>query len=288
MAEADLAKTAVRTMKLLEALASEGSLGITDLSAAVGLHKSTSYRLVNTLRELGYVRQDPATERYSLTLRLFELGSMVLSRLELWQEARPIIERLSKDTRETVHLATLDRGEVVYLDKVESTQTLRVAMMSRVGMTAPTYCTGVGKILLAFAPQDQLEAVISDMTFEQFTENTITDKDLLRRELATIRQNGYAIDDEEHERGVRCVAAPIHDWNGEVAAALSISVPTVRMTNADVPAYREKVLAAATEIHRRLGGTQAPEVQTTRSEAAKTEVGTHAKEPTKDRAGGNA
>lgn len=254
MDEANRAKTAVRTMKLIEVLAAEGSLGITNLSRAVGLHNSTTHRLVNTLRELGYVRQDPTTERYSLTLRLFELGSIVLARLELWQEARPVIERLSKDTRETVHLATLDRGEMVYLEKVESTQTLRVAMMSRVGMTAPTYCTGVGKILLAFASEESLESTIGSLEFQQFTENTITDTDLLRRELENIRQNGYAIDDEEHERGVRCVAAPIHDWTGDVVAGLSISVPTVRMTNADIPFYREQVLTAASEIHRRLGG----------------------------------
>ena len=137
MNEPALAKAVVKTMKILECLSHERSFGITELAARVSangnclrMNKSTVYRFLTSLKELGFVRQDPETEKYSLTLKLFEIGMSVLDRLELWREAEPIIKEVARITGETVHLATLDESSLVYLGKIESARTLRVSMMS--------------------------------------------------------------------------------------------------------------------------------------------------------------
>lgn len=260
MKEPDLAKAVVKTMKILECLSLERSLGVTELAkrlnednGKLSMNKSTVYRFLTSLKELGYVRQDPETEQYSMTLKLFEVGTTVLDRLELWREAQPVIKQVAQATRETVHLASLEGDDLVYLSKIESGQTLRVAMNSRVGRRAPTYCTGLGKTLLAHLAPDHVTEILTREKMVRFTEQTITKREDLDRELETIRSRGYAIDNEEHEIGVRCVAAPIYDNAGGVIAAISISVPSVRLTEADIPPYAETVMRAAREISRRLG-----------------------------------
>jgi IclR family KDG regulon transcriptional repressor len=257
MAGIEPVKAVNKTMGLLEALAQEKEMGVIDLAGRAGMHKSTVYRFLNSLKELGYVRQNTANEKYSLTLKLFELGSCVLGRMELWEQAHPILEQLAEQTHETIHLAVLDDGSLVYLGKIESTQALRVSMSSRVGQSAPTHCTGVGKLLLAYAPPEQVERILKREGLRRFTEHTITERSLLAKELDSIRQNGFAIDDEEHEVGVRCVAAPVRNNQGTTVAALSISMPSVRLPNAEIPRYREFVTKAAEEISRRIGA--APE-----------------------------
>ena len=160
-------KAVIKTMKILECLSSERSLGITELTGRVSaqlelipMDKSTVYRFLVSLMDLGFVYQDPQTERYGLTLKLFEIGMSVLERLELWREAEPVVKEIARVTGETVHLATLDEDDLVYLGKVESMRTLRVSMMSRVGRSAPAYCTGIGKILLAYLPRKQLDYIL--------------------------------------------------------------------------------------------------------------------------------
>lgn len=253
MSEKEAAKAVVKTMCLLETLAQQKDLGVTELATIAGMHKSTVFRFLNSLKELGYVAQDAATERYSLTLKLFELGSSVLSRMELWEQAHPIMEQLAEETRETVHLAVLDNSRLVYLSKIESTQALRVSMMSRIGQSAPIYCTGVGKLLLAHLPPEKAEGILTMEELRRFTANTITDRDKLNGELLRIRQNGYSFDNEEHEVGVRCVAAPVYDNQGDVIAALSISMPSLRLPDGAVPRYRDLVTQAALEISKKLG-----------------------------------
>ncbi len=246
-------KAVNKTIGLLEALAQQEELGVTELAGRAGMHKSTAYRFLNTLKELGYVRQNASNDRYSLTLKLFALGSCVLGRMELWKQAHPIMEQLAEQTRETVHLAVLDDGRPVYLGKFESTQALRVSMSSRIGQSAPIYCTGVGKLLLAHASAEEVERILDREQLRRFTAHTITDRVLLARELDNIRQQGFAFDDEEHEVGVRCVAAPVHNSQGATVAALSISMPSVRLPNSEIPRYRELVTKAAEEISQRIG-----------------------------------
>ncbi len=254
------AKAVLKTMKILECLSREPSLGVTELTQRLkvdfgreGMHKSTVYRFVSSLKGLGYIRQDPQTERYSLTPKIFEIGTAVLDRQEVWREAAPVIEQLALETRETIHLAALEDDNLVYLGKIESNQTLRVSMQSRVGQGGPTYCTGVGKALLAHLGRERVNAILTREKPVRFTERTTTGRAELARELESIRRRGYAIDNEEHEIGVRCVAAPIYDTTGKVTAAVSISGPSVRLTLRDLPRYGKIVMRAAAEISSRLG-----------------------------------
>jgi IclR family transcriptional regulator, KDG regulon repressor len=254
------AKAVLKTMKILECLSHERSFGITELTRKVSessnglrMNKSTVYRFLASLKGMGFVRQDPETDRYSLTLKLFEVGAAALERLELWQEAEPVLKQMSQLTGETVHLATLEENRIVYIGKIESMKTLRVSMMSRVGKTAPTYCTGLGKVLLACQPPEQAREILGTEKLIRLTPRTITRRADLERELAAVREQGYAIDDEEHELGVRCVAAPVRDNRGEVCAAVSVSVPAVRMPDREIPRFREIVVRAAGEISRKMG-----------------------------------
>lgn len=242
-----------RTLQIMEALATEGELGLTELAERVGLHKSTLFRFMRTFCELGYARRDPDSERFSLTLKVFELGSSVYARVDLVKLAAPCLLRLSATTQETVHLAVLDGTRLVYLSKLESTRSLRVAMQSGVGLTAPAYCTGVGKVLLAFSEAAALDAYLRSCDFVRFTERTIPDRARLLAELRGIRSRGWAVDDEEHEYGVRCVAAPVRDRRGAVVAALSVSGPTVRLTMDGIDGVRGLVCEAAEGLSRQLG-----------------------------------
>jgi len=253
-------KAVFKAMKLLECLSHERSLGITELTERVSAHlegisidKSTVYRFLVSLIDLGFVYQDPQTEKYGLTLKLFEIGMSVLERLELWREAEPTINEIARTTGETVHLAALDEDELVYIGKVDSMRTLRVSMMSRIGQSAPAYCTGVGKILLAYLPNNQLDRILKKNKPVPYTENTIVSRADLDRELFSIREKGYAIDNEEHEVGVRCVAAPIRNNNSVVCGAVSVSVPTVRLPDKEIPRYRDIVVKGAKEISTRMG-----------------------------------
>ncbi len=254
------AKAVVKTMRILEYLSHERSVGIIELTRRVSAHangqqmnKSTVYRFLASLKELGFVRQDPETERYSLTLKLFEIGMCVLDRLDLWREADPVLKEIAQLTGETIHLATLDDKNLVYLGKIDSTKTLRVSMMSRVGQTAPTHCTGVGKTLLAYLAPSRLSEILAKERLLRYTPKTITRRVDLDRELASIREKGYAIDNEEHETGVRCVAAPVRDNKGIVCAAVSVAVPTVRFPDKEIPRYRDIIVRAAGEISNRIG-----------------------------------
>jgi IclR family KDG regulon transcriptional repressor len=230
------------------------------------MDKSTVYRFLVSLTDLGFVYQDPQTEKYGLTLKLFEIGMSVLERLELWREAEPIVEEIARVTGETVHLATLDEDELVYLGKVESTRTLRVSMMSRVGRSAPAYCTGVGKTLLAYLPRKRLDRILKKEKPVRYTDKTIVRRAHLERELSSIRKKGYAIDNEEHEIGVRCVAAPVRNNNSAVCGAVSVSIPTVRLPDEEIPRYRDIIVQAAEEISRRMGYRVAQSVEDTASQ----------------------
>ena len=260
MRDPDVAKAVVKTMKILECLSQERSLGVTELTnrmneedGSLRMHKSTVYRFLNSLKELGFVRQDPETEQYSMTLRIFEIGTAVVDRMELWREAQPIINEVARSTRETVHLALLEDDNLVYVSKIDSSQSLRVSMISRVGTSAPTYCTGLGKTLLAHLTPDHVTEILAREKMIRFTERTITNRVDLDKELEAIRSKGYAIDNEEHEIGVRCVAAPVYDNTGSVVAAVSVSMPSVRVTDEDIPRYAETIMRATREISRRLG-----------------------------------
>lgn len=197
------------------------SLGVTELARRLGLHKSTVHRLLATLEHEGFVIQDATGGQYRLGLLLFELGSLVVNSMELQRIARTHLEEVHRACGETVHLAILDEGEVVYIDKIESTRQVR--MYSQVGRRAPAHCTGLGKVLLAGLPAGILDQVIQRRGLRAYTSRTITSPETLRNHLALVRQRGYAVDSGEHEELVRCAAAPIYDHTGQVVAAVSIA-----------------------------------------------------------------
>src|SRR6266849_8290127 len=241
-----------RALAILEALAEHDSdLSLAQISEGLGLHKSTAHRLVRVLERQRLIEKDTETGRYRLGLRLFEFGAKAVARLNLVPRARPFLERLVRETGETVHLCILDGAEVLYIDKVEPARSVRMA--SSVGRRNLAHCTAVGKALLAQLPEGELNQIMNGRQLEKRTPNTITSAEELRSELALARQRGYTIDNEESEEGVRCVGAPVFSHAGAGIAAISVSGPTFRLNSKTVPRIAQHVAAAARELSAELG-----------------------------------
>lgn len=240
-------------MKLLETLSAEEEVGVTELAAAVDGNKSTVYRFLNTLAGLGYVRQNKINEKYSLTLKLFQVGVQALNRLDIHKAALPVMEELAEFSQETIHLASMENNQVFYLDKIESQLALRVAMGSAQGRFAPAVCTGVGKVILANLPEEKKQEMLEAADWTPRTEHSIRTVDELEERLSEIREKGWGYDMEENEPGVRCIAAPIFDNRGEVCAAISISGPSIRMTKDKLKKLAVKIKDGSAKISRDLG-----------------------------------
>ena len=230
-------------------------MSIRDLSAQLGLPKGTVHRLLSSLAYFGYIRQDAASRNYYLGLKLLDLAGRLESQLDLRKIAEPLLHGLADKSKETVHMAVFDQGEVVYIKKVESqlgTGGLRMA--SRVGARNPAHSCAVGKVLLSYLSEDELHEFISGKGLAGRTPNTISSAKALRRELQTVRVRGYALDDEENEEGIRCVAAPVLGSSGDSVAAISVSGPAFRMTKEVIQnVMKNEVVEVAAEISRRLG-----------------------------------
>lgn len=242
-------------MAILQMLSAEGpDLSLGEISATLGLHKSTVHRLIMVLERHKLVERNSDNGRYRLGLKLFELGTKAVSKLDLRGRARPVLERLVLETSETVHLCILDETEVVYLDKVEPARSVRMA--SSVGRRNPAYCTAVGKAIMAWLPEAQVETIVRKHGLKAMTANTITSFLELKTELAAIRDRGYAIDNEENEEGVRCVACVVRDFSGGPVAAISVSGPAFRVTREKVKSIARPVIAAANTLSVELGFKQ--------------------------------
>jgi DNA-binding IclR family transcriptional regulator len=179
------------------------------------------------------VERSAESGRYRLGLRLFELGSRASSTLDLREHSRPHLSRVLSETQETVHFCVLDEGEALYLEKMEPQRSVRMA--SSIGRRAPVHCTAVGKAMLAALPEAEVDLVLRRHGMKALTRHTVTDAADLKAQLKLIRSRGYAIDDEENEEGVRCVAAAVRDCLGRAVAAISVSGPSFRMTRNNVP-----------------------------------------------------
>jgi DNA-binding IclR family transcriptional regulator len=242
-----LIQSMARAAKILEHLAYNGnSESLSSISRALNLNKSTVYTLISTWEQLGYVQQNQDTGKYSLGLKVFELGQVVQSSMDLRTEAMPFLRELAAQYGETVHLAVLSDGEVVYVDKVDSPRSIRI--VSRIGGRNPAHCTGVGKVLLAGLSDSQLEKVIGERCLRRFTENTIIDPDGLKRYIHQVSEQGYALDQEEFEIGLFCVAAPIKNHQGVTIAAISISGPADRMKQNDIARITSDLKETAKKI----------------------------------------
>jgi len=217
----------------------------TELSRKLGLNKTTVTRLLYSLEKAGFVERDPKTKEYGLTHKLYRIGSVYISQVDLHRVAMPELAKLGSFCQETVHLVILNEWKAFYLDKVESPQSIR--LISSIGNTCPAYCTGVGKVLLAFLPEEELKGFFRSVELKRYTPNTICSPKELKVHLKMIKEQGYAIDDSEHEPEVRCVAAPVYGRNGSVIASISIAGPVYRMTREKME--RELVQAVKSTAH---------------------------------------
>lgn len=245
-------QVAERLFQVIELLAEHGPMGIMELSGLLGFHKSTTHRLVTSLQYMGYIRQDEESLKYALSLKFLDIGSRILEQTNMAALIHPALKKLSEQTGETVHLVQREGIEAVYIDKVESTAS-SIRMVSRVGSRIPLYCSGVGKALLAELPDPQIRAVWDSSEIRRLTPHTITSFEALMERIGEVRERGYALDDEENEEGVRCIAVSLRDYHKEPVYALSISAPVGRMTDERILELRDRVLAFREELSKTLG-----------------------------------
>ena len=227
-------KSLKRGILIIEALAGrEPELSVTEISKLTKLNISTVHRLLQTLIDLHWIDQNLQNRKYKLSLKIFELGRIVVENIEIVKRAMPFMEKLAKKYNEAINLAQLQKDEIVYIHKIESDTTLKLDL--KLGSRHPIYCTGLGKLLLAFLDEDARGAYLKRTKLKKFTANTITDKDILLNELIKIRKKGYSFDQEEYVKGVNCIAVPVRNYLNEVCAALSIAIPTVRFNPDKMP-----------------------------------------------------
>jgi DNA-binding IclR family transcriptional regulator len=244
-------ESANRVLRLLEAFRpGEKDLSLTQIAERLSLPKSSTHRLLDTLIEHEFIEREPASRRYRLGLRVFEIGSIAIHERGLHGAAHPIVERLAISTSETCHLAVLSGTEAVYVYKIDGSSS--IIMSSRVGGRAPCYCTSIGKVLIAWSGDEIFRRVVRS-GFHAYTPSTITKVARLSSELEKVRRKGYALDLEEFERGLRCIAAPVRDQMGNVVAALGLAGPASRLNSERLRALGEPVMAAAVGVSRNLG-----------------------------------
>ena len=226
-------------------------LGVTELSKRLKLHKNNIFRLLATLESRGYIEQNKATENYRLGVRSLQLGQAYVGRMGLLRQARPIMEALVKQCRESAYVAVARRGGMVPLDSVDADQPIR--LVSQIGETLPLHCTAPGKAHLAFASEEEMKARLAD-NLKKFTANTITDRQALTQQLKAVGEKGYAVDTGEYVEDMRSIAVPIKDYTGHVVGTLAVSGPAYRLTNDRLQKeLAPLVVKAGAELSSRLG-----------------------------------
>lgn len=241
-----------RAFAILDLLAEDGGeLGGAELAARLDLHKSTAHRLLAVLERNCYVEKSPGNGKYRLGWKLIDLGMRAVSRMDVRELARPELERLSEETGETAHLGVLQKGEVVSVANVQSRRSLRTP--ATVGQRSPAHCTSQGKVMLAHLSQQDLRDFVRTYGLKAYTGNTLTRFAALRAELERVRRQGYAVDNEEFEEGLKCVGAPVRDHSGTVVGAISIAGPASRLGRDRVPALVHSVTSAASRLSVSLG-----------------------------------
>lgn len=211
-----------RALNILDILADrDGPIALTELANEMGLDSSTVYRLVATLRAHGYAQQDERDRRYSLGPKAIELGQKALGKFTLRSKGSPFVRELASKTGETAHLASMVGGQPIYVDKRVGSGPLTIS--AQIGGVALPYCTATGKAIAAYLPDAELDRLLGQTEFRKLTEKTIADVEALRKHLEDVRQQGYAVDEEEYHPGIRCLAAPIFDHRGSVVGSIGIS-----------------------------------------------------------------
>jgi DNA-binding IclR family transcriptional regulator len=226
-------------------------LGVTELSKRLKLHKNNIFRLLATLESRGYIEQNKATENYRLGVRSLQLGQAYVGRMGLLRQARPIMEALVKQCRESAYVAVSRRGGMVPLDSVDADQPIR--LVSNIGESLPLHCTAVGKAHLAFEPEDELKARLPE-SLKKYTSSTVTERQALLQQLRTVLEKGYSVDSGEHVEDVRSVAVPIKDYTRQVVGTLAVSGPAFRISAERIQKEMAPlVVKAGKELSSRLG-----------------------------------
>lgn len=240
-----------RALQIMDCFSNEHpERGVSEISQFVGLHKATTHRIVTTLVNYGYLERSSDGQKYKLGMRLANLGNKVIKHIELRNEALPIMNSLVIKLEEACDLSIFDRGEVFYVDVIKSNHALTIA--AGVGQRLPPYCTASGKVFLAYLSPEELEAYFKQ-PLKAYTDKSVIEPDELRSQLAQFRQQGYAVDDEEYEVGIRAVAVPIFNHQEKVVAALGMPSPTSRLTADRIPEIAMNLKEAGAEISRELG-----------------------------------
>jgi DNA-binding IclR family transcriptional regulator len=237
-------------IKILELLAAHGELSVSEAARLMDTNRAGSHRFISTLKDLGYVEKN-SHNKYQPTLKILALSQKVADRFEIRRMAKPYMHRLSMMYKETINLGLFKNQEIIHIDKIDSLEVLR--MDSALGDKAPAYCTGLGKSILAFLPDHELAHYLDTVERKPLAPNTITDKEQFLAELARIRQNRYAVDDEEMTIGLRCIGTPIFDHNHYPAYAISISGPAMRLTHRALEEMKSNILKVSEDLSLKMG-----------------------------------
>jgi DNA-binding IclR family transcriptional regulator len=229
---------------------SDTPLGLAQVALSLQLHKSTAHRFLMVLEQHRMVERT-AGGKFRLGLKLFDLGNRAIEQFDLRERSQQHLRRLVAETEETAHLCILEGAHVIYIDKIEPGRSVR--MITRIGSSNPVHCTSVGKAILAFLPEDRIADIIRRTRFERFTHRTIATADALRTEIEKTRRRGYAVDDEELEEGLRCIAVPVLDAQRQPVAAVSVSGPSFRVTAQKLPAIANHLLQCVRGISLDMG-----------------------------------
>lgn len=249
-------KSLDRAMEVFEFLSQTQGKALTALASETGQSPATVYRILVTLEGRGLVEFDPVEQLWHIGAKAYAIGARFLRRTSLVERARPVLRKLMEDTGETANLAIEREGSVLFLSQVETVATIRAFFAP--GTLSPMHASGIGKALLAYMDNERLKRTLGNGTFERFTEFTITDFAALDADLKKTRTRGYAIDGEEKNLGMRCVAAPVFDLNAEAIAGISVSGPTSRVGTKDVERLSTHVARAAKTLSLAIGGMHSP------------------------------
>lgn len=242
----NIIKSSIKIFNLLEVLVDNGNLSLSELSKLTGYTKSTTQRIVNTLSHLKYIHQDKITLEYFPSIKLYELGNRVVNNISIKSIAKPYLLKLYNELNETVNLGILNDNKIIYLDKLVSRSPLKVEL--ELGVEIPLYCSALGKAIAAFND----ESISFENDYIRYTENTIISDEELYEELSKIKKQGYAVDNEEYVIGLVCIAVPILNSVGHAIAAISTSIPTIRLENSKIDYYVSTLKDYAAKIQSNL------------------------------------
>lgn len=232
----------IKSLNILEELIEHDEMSILELANASGMGKSTVHRILGTFKSMGYVNQNKENSKYFPTLKIFELGTKAVNRIPLKKIVKPYLEEIFEKCHETVNFGIIDKNKVIYLDKLVAAEPLRIEL--EVGRRVPSYCSALGKSILAFTRDFE----VSQIYFEKITENTVDSPERLLDQLKTIRKNGYAMEQGEYINGLTCIAVPIKNKSNKSVAAISIATPTIRMNDERREAFIKLLMETVSKI----------------------------------------